>query len=68
MPNNRRQEVEQQRQDKIRSLEAIADNELTAPVFRGKAERQLDELGVGKNSEPIGRAADVISMLDEEND
>ncbi len=51
---NRREELERQRQAKIDRLETEASNELLAPRFRENAERQLNEMGVGKDDEPVG--------------
>lgn len=60
---NQREPIHVQRQRRIAALEETANNELTAPVFRQQAERQLDELGVGKNSQPVG---DFSGIFDEE--
>jgi hypothetical protein len=65
---NQREPIELQRARRIAHLEAVADNELMAPKFREDAERQLDELGVGKNSQPVANWSAVFDDLEDEAD
>jgi hypothetical protein len=62
-----REPIDVQRQKRIAHLEAVADNELMAPKFREDAERQLDELGVGKNSQPVANWSVVFDDLEDDN-
>lgn len=68
--SNQREPIHIQRQRRIAHLEEVANNELTAPVFRERAERQLDELGVGANSQPVGHWGNLLDSLevDDEQD
>ncbi len=68
MSNQQREPIDVQRARRIAELEAIADNELTAPVFRERAGRQLDELGVGKDCQPVGNWKDIFDDLGDEAD
>ena len=59
-----KEQIEAQRQQRISELEAIANNELTAPVFRERADKQLNELGVGK--ERCQQWSDLFEAFDGE--
>jgi len=63
-----KEQIEVQRQPRIAQLEATADNELMAPIFRERAERQLDELGVGKDCQPVANWSGVFDDLSEVED
>ena len=62
-----KEQIEVQRQQRIAQLEATADNELMAPIFRERAERQLNELGVGKDSQPVANWSEVFADLEGDN-
>jgi hypothetical protein len=61
--SNQREPIHVQRQKRIAHLGEVANNELMAPQFRQQAERQLDELGVGKHCQPVG---DYSAIFDSE--